>query len=287
VFQSLQWNFNNWEYWSLGGLPTEVAFNTNVHTQFNNRWWLHLGGTLGQLGSTYCDRCARGGPAVRQDPYIAPWGGISGDDRHALVPYFWFNYFRGDGGRSSRINLSPELDLKINSRFSTSLSAGYTRNHDDAQYFDTFTDPAGGKHYTFAHLEQKELSLTWRLDYTFTPTATIQVYASPFVSKGTYSNVRELSTSPRAATYADRFQPYGDPSVTSDPGGFNFQQFRSNVVFRWEYRPGSRLFLVWSEGRGASSDLEGQHGFGGDLRHLFDQRSDNTFLVKLSYWFVP
>jgi hypothetical protein len=287
VFQSLQWNFNNWEYWSLGGLPTEVAFNTNVHTQFKNRWWLHLGGTLGQLGTTYCDRCARGGPAVRQDPYIAPWGGISGDDRHALVPNVWVNYFRGHGGRTSRINLSPTLDLKLSSRFTTSLGASYTRNHDDAQYFDTFTDPASGQHYTFAHLEQKTLSLTWRLDYTFTPTATIQVYASPFISKGTYSDVRELSAKPRAATYAARYQPYGDPAVTSDPGGFNFQQFRSNIVFRWEYRPGSRLFLVWSEGRGASSDLEGHRGFGGDLGHLFDQRSNDTFLVKLSYWFVP
>ncbi len=286
VFQSLQWNFNNWEYWSLAGLPTELAFNTNVHTQFNNRWWLHLGGTLGQLGTTYCDRCARGGPAVRQDPYFAPWGGISGDDRHALVPYLWVNYSRRDGGRSSRINLSPEVDLKVSSRLTTSLSAGYTRNHDDHQFYGTFTDSLGGLHYTFAHLEQKELSLTWRLDYTFSPTATLQVYASPFVSKGSYSDVRELSATPRAASYADRYRPYGDPSVAGDPGGFNFQQFRSNVVFRWEYRPGSTLFLVWSEGRGASADLEGSRGFGGDFGHLFDQRASDTFLVKISYWFA-
>ena len=286
VFQSLQWNFNNWEYWSLAGLPTERAFNTNVHTEFNNRWWLHLGGTLGQLGTTYCDRCARGGPAVRQDPYIAPWGGIAGDSRHALVPYLWVNYFRGDGGHSSRISLSPELDLKVSSRFTTSLSAGYTRNHDDSQYFGTFEDSLGEAHYTFAHLEQKELSLTWRLDYTFTPTATLQVYASPFVSRGSYSDVRELSSTPRAASYSERYRPYGAPAVAGDPGGFNVQQFRSNVVFRWEYRPGSTLFLVWSEGRNASADLEGRRDLGGDFGHLFDQRADNTFLVKISYWFA-
>ena len=86
VFRQLRWNFNNWEYWTIAGLPTERAFNTNVHTQFNNRWWLHMGGTLGQLGATYCDRCARGGPAIRQDAYVSPWLGIEGDDRRPLIP---------------------------------------------------------------------------------------------------------------------------------------------------------------------------------------------------------
>jgi hypothetical protein len=62
IFQQLRWNFNNWEYWSAAGLPTERAFNTNVHTQFTNRWWLHVGGTIGQVGATYCDRLRAGRP---------------------------------------------------------------------------------------------------------------------------------------------------------------------------------------------------------------------------------
>ncbi len=285
VFQSLRWNFNNWEYWNTAGLPTERAFNTNVHVQFNNRWWLHAGGTAGQLGSTYCDRCARGGPAIRQDPYISPWAGIEGDSRHALVPYLWVNYYRGDQGRSESISLEPELDLKVSSRFTTSLSARWSHNRDHTQYYGTFTDPAGGPHYTFAHLEQRTLSFTWRLGYTFTPTATLQVYASPFISKGTYGDIRELG-SPRAAAYDARFQPYGDSTVSADPGGFNVQQFRSNVVFRWEYRPGSTLFLVWSQGRDGFAPLEGTDGFGRNLGNLFDRRANDTFLIKLSYWFA-
>ena len=283
VFQQLGWNFNNWEYWTISGLPTERAFNTNTHIQFTNRWWLHAGGTLGQVGSTYCDRCARGGPAVRQDPYIAPWMGIEGDNRHKLVPFFWVNYMRGDGGRSETISLQPEVDYKVSSRFTTSLSANWEKNRNDIQYFGTFADVAGDAHYTFAHLEQKTLSLTFRLDYTFTPTASLQVYASPFVSKGTYSNVRELAD-PRAHDYDDRYQPYNDPDVSADPGGFNFQQFRSNMVFRWEYRAGSTLFLVWSQGRENSLPIEGNKSFGGNFGDLFDQRASNTFLVKVSYW---
>jgi hypothetical protein len=285
IFQQLRWNFNNWEHWTAEGLPTERAFNTNVHVQFTNRWWLHVGGTIGQLGATYCDRCARGGPAVRQDPYLSPWITIQGDDRRPLVPSVSANYTRGDQGRSETIDLSPTLDLKVSTRFTTSLSAEYNHNRNDLQYFDTFTDPAGGQHYTFAHLQQRTLSFTWRLGYTFTPTTSLQVYASPFVSKGTYTDIREVADA-RASEYSARYRPYTDPAVAEDDSGFNFQQFRSNVVFRWEYRPGSTLFLVWSQGRQADSPVEGAESFRGDLGDLFGRRARDTFLVKVSYWFT-
>lgn len=279
VFQQLRWNFNNWEYWTSDGLPTERAFNTNVHIQFTNRWWLHTGGTLGQLGATFCDRCARGGPAIRQDAYISPWFEIDGDDRRPLVPMLSGNYTRGDGGRSQTWELKPELTYKWSSRFSTTLGADYTHNRNDVQYFGTFTDATGTSHYTFAHLEQRTLSLTWRLGYTFTPNTSLQVYASPFVSKGTYSNVREVADA-RADEYDARYRAYD----AGDPGGFNFQEFRSNVVFRWEYRPGSTLFLVWSQGRQGSSPIEGDRSFRGNFDDLFGHRADDTFLVKISYW---
>jgi hypothetical protein len=285
VFRELRWNFNNWEHWSIAGLPTERAFNTNAHIQFNNRWWLHMGGTLGQIGATYCDRCARGGPAIRQDPYIAPWAGIEGDERKPLVPAFWVNYWRGDGGRSESLKLEPTLELKVSTRFTASLSASHERNRNDTQYFGTFIDSAAARHYTFAHLEQKTLSVTGRLGYTFTPSASLQVYASPFVSKGSYSDVREVGQ-PRAGSYEARYQPYADPGAAGDPVGFNVQEFRSNVVFRWEYRPGSTLFLVWSQGREDAAETEGAKSFGGDLGDLFRQRANNTFLVKVSYWFA-
>jgi hypothetical protein len=139
-------------------------------------------------------------------------------------------------------------------------------------------------HYGFARLKQTTEGITARLNYTISPTATLQVYAQPFISKGTYSDLRELSATPRAAEYDQRFQPYYDPATAADPGGFNYMQFRSNVVFRWEYMPGSILFLVWSQGRQTSADTEGTAGLGGDLRSLFELPANNTFLVKVSYW---
>ena len=279
-----QWNMNWWQSWTASGLPLEAAYNTNIHVTFKDNSSFHLVGTIGQLGTTYDDRGARGGPAVRQDAYIAPWTGFNGDDRKALVPYMWINYFRGDAGHNWRLNLSPELDLKLAHRFSSVLSVNWTRNVADNQWYSNYTDSVGTTHYTFAHLDQTTAGVTVRLNYTFTPTMSLQVYAQPFISKGTYTSVRQLSATPRAARYEDRYAAYGDTSVTNNPGGFNFKQFSSNVVFRWEYRPGSTLFVVWNEGRQGSVGAEGGNGYMGDVRDLFRLHPMNTFLVKMSYW---
>ena len=277
VFQRAFWNFNWWQYWTARGMAQERAANTNVHMQLTNRWWVHAGGTLGQLGTTYCDRCARGGPAVRQDPYFAPWFGFEGDDRRILVPYMFFRYVRSDGGRSEYFNTNGTVTLRASSRVQPSLGFSYSRNRNDVQPFGNYgTAPV---HYSFAHLEQRQLSLTARLDYTILTTLTLQVYAQPFVSKGTFSNVRELAA-PRAPNYDDRYQPYAGAT----PGGFNFKQFNSNVVLRWEYRPGSALFVVWTQGRQDFLPAEGTQGFKQNIRDLFDAHPDNTFLIKASYW---
>jgi len=283
LYNRFQWNNNWWQYWTTGGLPQERAYNTNTHIQLRNNWWFHLGSTFGQLGATYDDRAARGGPAVRQDPYIAPWMGINGDDRKALVPYLWVNYWKGDAGHSHSLNLSPELDLKVASRFNSALSVNWSKNVNGIQWYNKYGSGAA-THYTFARLDQTTVGVTLRLNYTFTPNVSLQVYAQPFIAKGTYSNVRELSATPRAASYDARYQPYGDTSVTNRPGGFNYKAFNSNVVFRWEYRPGSTLFLVWNQGRQGYVGSEGTGTFRDDLRDLFGVHPTNTFLVKLSYW---
>jgi len=128
------------------------------------------------------------------------------------------------------------------------------------------------------------LSLTARVDYTISTTLTLQLYAQPFVGKGSYSNVRELTTNPRAADYDARYQPYADTAVTNHIGGVNFKQFRSNVVLRWEYRPGSTLFVVWTQGRQDFAGAEGPGSMRDNFRDLFALHPDNTFLVKASYW---
>lgn len=275
------WNFNFWQYWAPGNLTTERAVNTNAHFQLKNHWWLHAGGTLGQLGGVYCDNCARGGPAVREEPYISPWLGIESDDRLKIKPFLWLNYWRGEGGRGEFKNINPQVDLRVSSRFNASMGLSMSWNTDDWAYYGRFDTL--GTHYTFAHLEQKTGSINARMDYTISTTLTLQVYASPFVSKGQYSNIRELNN-PRAPDYPSRFQPYFDTNVTSNPAAFNFKQFNSNVVLRWEYRPGSTLFVVWGQAREGFDGAMGTRTMSGDFRDLFRKYPKNTFLVKASYW---
>lgn len=282
-YRRLWWNVNQWNDWTAGGLSLERAFNTNVHFELPNSWWFHLGGTLGGLGTMYCDRCARGGPALRTDQYFAPWGGLQGDSRWVVVPSVWFNYFRTDGGRSRSYSVSPSFDFRVSSRLTSTLGLNFSRNRDDRQWYDNFTDAGNVTHYTFAHLEQRTTSLRARMNFTATPTLTLQVYAEPFVSKGIYSDIRELDD-PRAADYDARLKPYADPAVSDNPRQFNFKQFRSNVVLRWEYRPGSALYLVWQQGREHFEDQRGTRTLFGDMDRLFAVHPNNTFLVKLSYW---
>ncbi|HEU4723338.1 MAG TPA: DUF5916 domain-containing protein [Gemmatimonadaceae bacterium] len=283
-YKRFQWNWNWWQYWTTKSLPLEAATNTNMHITFKNNWGWHMGGTLGQLGTTYDDRAARGGPAIRNDRYISPWFFINGDDRRSIVPFFNMNFLRANGGRTRSTSFGPNVDIKLLGRFSSSLALNWSHSIRDNQWYGRNTDSLGVNQYTFAHLDQTTTSATMRLNYTFTPNVSLQAYAQPFVSKGTYTDVRRLSPTPRAKRYEERFAPFADTSVTNDPGGFNFKALQSNVVFRWEYAPGSTLFAVWNHGRQGYDGVEGTNSFGGDVGDLLKLHPSNTFLIKMSYW---
>jgi hypothetical protein len=282
-YKRLQVNNNWWQHWNTDGLPLEAAYNTNSHITLKNNMGIHFGGTAGQLGTTYDDRAARGGPALRNDPYLAPWMFVNGDDRKSIVPYLNWNWFRGAGGRSWSTGGGPSIDYKALGRFSSSFGLNWSHNVDPQQFYGRFSS-ASATSYTFARLDQKTVSASARMNYTFSPTTSIQAYVAPFVSKGTYSNVRQLSSTPRADDYDDRFSTYADTAVTNNPGGFNFKAFQSNLVYRWEYRPGSTLFVVWNQGRQGFLGAEGVNDFGRDVRELMKLHPSNVFLVKMSYW---
>ncbi|MCC7194623.1 MAG: carbohydrate binding family 9 domain-containing protein [Gemmatimonadaceae bacterium] len=283
-WNNLQWN-NNWtQHWTTTGLALDAAFNTNLRVTTRNNWSLLGGSTFGQLGATYDDRLAHGGPAVRNDPYVAPYLNVYGDDRRAVVPGINLTYYVGAGGRNSRLSVIPSAAFKAAGRFSATAGLQWTRTIADNQWYGNVSDGTG-LHWLHAHLDQVTAAATLRANYTFTPNVSLQAYVQPFVSKGTYSNLRQLSADPRAAHYNDRYAPYTGSADASDPGGFNYKQFASNLVFRWEYMPGSTLFLVWNEGRQGMTGEEGAAGYGGDVNDLFRLHPVNTFAMKVSYWF--
>jgi len=282
VYRWAQVNANTWHHWTTSGDRTESAINLNGHMGLHNNWNLHLGGTLSGLSGPVCDRCTRGGPLLRKEIGFYPWGGVNGDSRNAVVPGVWFNLGFWDGGRSSRVSMSPYVSFRASTRLSANVGANVSSVDNDTQWFGNFTDEAG-THHSFAHLDQRTVSFNLRVNYTITPDLTLELYGEPFTSSGTYSDLREVSDSPRARPYEDRFSPFQAPegSATS----FNYRQLRTNTVLRWEYAPGSTLFLVWAHGRQASEVDRARSSWQGDLRDLFDRHPDNTFLIKVAYWF--
>jgi hypothetical protein len=115
-----------------------------------------------------------------------------------------------------------------------------------------------------------------------TPDLTFELYGQPFVADIRYSNVRELSATPDADSYDDRFQPYAPPAGTLM--AYKVTELLGNSVIRWEYRPGSTLFVVWQHGREGFFDTNLRQPWSRDYRGLFDLHPDNTFLVKVAYW---
>jgi hypothetical protein len=278
------------ERWTTEGLVLGNGLNHNMHIQFPSQWWLHFGINANELIPSYADRDARGGPAIRRSKNANFWMGIQSDDRRPLTASTWTSGWKGDDGHSWSANFSPEIALRVSSRFSASLGANLDRNVDDKQFYSQYGDVGiDTTHYTFARLNQTTVGLSSRLNFTATPNLSFQVYAQPYVSHGTFTDLRELDQ-PRAESYDGRFKKYGATSGVFD--GFNYREFRSNAVMRYEYRSGSTLFVVWQQGRSdylTRNDPGYNDGyrFQRDYGSAFRLHPNNTFLVKWSYWINP
>ena len=271
-------------HWTSGGLRSGSAVRVHGGLTMRNNWGWALTYFLNNPTSNYCTSCARGGPALRTDPSQMFQVNISGDNRRAVIPQLEWAVGAADGNRSWERRGSLGADLRISSRFSTSVSVGGNKRVDNHQWVANYGHfLSDTTHYTFGRLSQTTVSMTARASFTATPLLTFQLYAQPFMSAGSYGDWRELDD-PRAEDYDDRFKPYRTDAV---PGGFNFKQFNSNAVVRWEYRPGSTLFLVWQQGRVQDALNRGSFEFERDYRDLFRAHPVNTFLVKATYFFNP
>lgn len=281
-YRSARVNFNQWNQWNTGGQLLESGGNINAHTEFANQWWAHAGFNLNSLGDPFDDRDARGGPSVRQTFNRSAWLGVEGDRRWRVQPSVFAFVMPRTAAGNRRAGIDPTVAIRVASRLRAQVGLSYSHAIDNSQWYGNIVDGRGVTHYTYARLDQHVAALTSRLDITATRTLSLQLYASPFVATGSYRNWKELAD-PSARRFAARYKPYGNGELVD---GFNFKQFRSNTVVRWEYRPGSTLFFVWSQGRQQDGLNPGSFDAGRDMRDLFRARPDNTLLVKAAYWFA-
>jgi hypothetical protein len=270
--------YNNF---TANGLPTYNFTELDLTTEFNNRTTVGIFMWTDYLMESYCDRCARGGPAVRMSPAPSVLINLGGDPRKIVQPSFAAIYTVSDAGRSTLWRVRPYFTVRARSNLSWELGTRYQRNRNDAQWFTNLgVIGSDTTHYLFAHLDQELLSFTSRLNYTATTNLSLQLYAEPFITTGRYFNVREFA-SPRASDYDDRYRPY---PLDASSAAFNVKQLRASAVARWEYRPGSTIFVVWTQGRDQDDRNAGSFAPTRDLKNLFAARPDNTFLIKASYW---
>ena len=273
-------NLNEWQNFSWDNTRTDLGGNVNTHWQLTNSMWLHAGEGVNAAATSYCDNCTRGGPALRVQRSTWGWASVEGDPRWPLIPYLNTSWNFGDGGRSKNWSGGPAFNFRFSSRVTGSVSFNYGHNIRAAQFNGNYgVEGADTTHYTVARLDQTTRSVTTRISVTATPRLSLQVYAAPFATRGNFSDWMEVADA-RAAQWNDRFRPYDG----GDPGAFDFKQYRSNTVLRWEYRPGSVLYFVWAQDRTLSlSDFDARQARVG-LGELSALHPANVFLIKGSYW---
>ncbi|MBK5189275.1 MAG: hypothetical protein JJD97_13605, partial [Gemmatimonadaceae bacterium] len=289
-YRSLFLNLKEHAQWNTARMSasdlTDNDAGLAVDAELTNSWWAHGSLTFHRFLPVYDDRATRGGPVLRRVPYTDASFALDGDPRLRILPSLGVYAWRADNAQSWGYGVDPSVSFRLSRSFTGSVAPHYEHNSDNNQWVDNLiADGGADTAYTFGHLEQNTVSLTARVDYTLTPTLSLQVYAQPFASSGRYANWRELRD-PRNAVYDLRYKPYGTQEGVS-AYNFDVANFNSNVVLRWEYRAGSSLYAVWSQGRSYENDGSafGSFNVHGSARDLYGIHPDNTFLIKASYWF--
>lgn len=284
---------------TFGGDLIRPSLHLRTRAQMNNFWVATL--NLDWWQPYLWPWELRGGPILRRQGYFNWRGTLTSDSRTS-----WRLQLRGtlrteDEIDARTITLDPVLDLRPTSRATVSLSPAVTWNRDPDQYVASSARSDGDAEYVMGRLEQTTASLTLRLSYAFTPDMTFDFYGQPFVSSGRYTAFTRV-VEPRERRWSHRVAsidaatisiPQNRYLVDEDGDGvaefdfrnrdFNVRELRTNAVLRWEYRPGSVLFLVWSQARD-DDVVTGALDFGHDIDRLFEAPAQHVFLIKLSYW---
>jgi len=301
IFRSYLVEVSREDEWDFGGLPTRSQTGLDGSGVFENKWQasVHL-----RYRDVVDTRMLRGGPALRWHDYFTVMAYVQSDRSRRLSGSLFGEYSPARDDDSLYKELGPTLALRLSNRLSLSGSATYVHLTDHLQYAAT-AETGDDPRWVLARIEQDTWNFTFRVNLSVTPDLTVQYYGSPFVGTGRYSEFKRAADT-LAHANADRFHLFGPDEISFRPeantydvteadGGatysfsnpdFSFRQFRSNLVVRWEWKPGSSLYVVWSQGR-TSSVAAWDSSLGSNWDALWGTRPDNVFLVKVSYWFSP
>lgn len=290
------------QQFDFGGNRTFSCLGGSFQGVLTN-WW-NFEYTFLFLPENLNNRLTRGGPMAR-----LPYGYmhqlfLNSDSRKPVVLQGSFSY-QWVHNNSHQWMADFSVRWKPVSNLSLSVGPQLGREVNETQWVTKVADPlmteTFGNRYVFGRIDQKIVAAEVRVNWIFTPKLSLQVYLQPFIAVGKYDRFKQLNR-PRAYDYLV-FGEGGstieevDGEYIIDPDGsgpapsfsiynpdFNYKSMRGTVVLRWEYRPGSLLYLVWTQNR-ADYSYPGQFSLWRDLGNLFTAPGDNIFLVKFSYRF--
>jgi len=301
IFRSMNMGLRQWSGFDFQGRNTFTGYNLNFNTQFENYWRLNI--SIRGKGYELDRHELRGGPSIK-----LPGGhdfqiGIGTDSRKKLSAGVNFNSGKG----SQRYSKSRDLRLRISYRPIPALNLSLMPNFSISSkaFIYVSTKMENGKNiYLVSAIKKEVLSASLRVNFSFTPDLSLEYWGQPFLFSGDYYGFKKV-INPDQKVFTSQFHQYtageitydetnnqyliddngdGDVNFTLHNPDFSVMEFRSNMVLRWEFVPGSTFFLVWSQGKNSTSG-NGAFNLGSNLEQLMKTRANNIFLVKFSYRF--
>jgi len=295
ITRSYWFRINQEANWSYGGEKTSQEIGSHAYLYFRNLWKVHL--NMKRVYNVYDTRELRGGPSLFKEP---SWEAEVFCQTNASKDFFvgfQKRWVVGDDNISHRNLNVLNLIFRLGNNFSFSTNAIYVENSDYHQYAGAVKFSDGNRGYVVGQIDQKVLQSTVRLEYFLTPELSLQYYASPYASIGKYSEFRRVLD----GSNKDINQRYLNLQGSLDGGfydftegsetysmrnpDFTFKEFNSNLVARWEFRPGSTLYFVWNN---TISDYMPEYNSSVTkvFRDIPGTSSQNLFMLKFTYWFT-
>lgn len=294
IFRSFSTSFNQVNHFDYDLNYLSSQFTAMFDMQFRNKWSVFT--HVCHFPKSLDTRILQGGNAMKMPAVTHSDFKISSDFSKRVAFSFYTLYEKRSEKSLSYFNMNSSITYRPVNTLKISASINYTLNSNELQYIDNNDNKNIEQDFAcfLGRINQKTLDATFRIDFNISPEISLQYYGSPYFSVGSYSNFK-LVDNPQARDYRNRYRNLNPVLLsdnvykTSEGYSFNnpdfcFSQFRSNMVFRWEYRPGSQLFFVWSNERTGFENSSGKslHDSYSGLQKAFPK---NLFLIKLSYWF--
>lgn len=297
IFNSYNISLEQFNTWNFDGTFLGTGGHLSFTSGFTNQWGFET--NIIYHSKAVDTRILRGGYDMKMPYTVSSFGFLKTDPSKKLTARLDYSYEKSGDQSASVYQVEPGITVRPINNLKIGVSCNYQRTNNELQYVGVRSFQSEMR-YILGNIKQKTLGLTFRVDLNLTPEFSVQYYGSPFISQGSYSDFKHV-TDPMAKSFNERFKTYDNiqligntyeidenNDMTADYSfanpDFNFHQFRSNMVAKWEYRQGSFIYIVWSSdrtGRSTDSAASVRETFK-DIGGIFP---NNIFLIKLNYWF--